>query len=144
MGRELRRVPEGWEHPKNYAGNYIPLCDSDIYYSLVEDFEEMLKEKGIHETLKRFEGGPNPNEYMLVDVPKEKRTKFQMYENTSEGTPISPVFDTSADLCSWLVENNASWFADFEATYEQWMSVVNEKNPGFHEEKVNGINCVFF
>ena len=25
MGREIRMVPAGWQHPKNDKGNYIPL-----------------------------------------------------------------------------------------------------------------------
>jgi len=25
MGREIRHVPENWEHPKDENGNYIPI-----------------------------------------------------------------------------------------------------------------------
>ena len=27
MGREVRRVPQGWDHPKDAEGNHIPLDD---------------------------------------------------------------------------------------------------------------------
>ena len=30
MGREIRRVPANWEHPKDERGNYKPLLDSDF------------------------------------------------------------------------------------------------------------------
>jgi len=30
MGREIRRVSEGWEHPKDARGNYQPLYDEDF------------------------------------------------------------------------------------------------------------------
>lgn len=29
-------------------------------------------------------------------------TSYQVYENVSEGSPVSPVFDTPEDLISWL------------------------------------------
>lgn len=44
--------------------------------------------------------GPRPDasDYM-PDWPEAERTHYQMYENTSEGTPISPVMATPEDLC---------------------------------------------
>ena len=29
-------------------------------------------------------------------------TSYQVYENVSEGSPVSPVFDTAEDLSRWL------------------------------------------
>jgi hypothetical protein len=29
-------------------------------------------------------------------------TSYQVYENVSEGSPVSPVFDTTEDLLRWL------------------------------------------
>ena len=46
-----------------------------------------------------------------------------MYEDTSEGTPISPVMETPEKLARWLVDNNASAFAGQTATYEHWLAV---------------------
>lgn len=31
MGREVRRVPANWEHPKDERGNFIPLFSSFTY-----------------------------------------------------------------------------------------------------------------
>jgi len=45
-----------------------------------------------------------------------------MYENTSEGTPISPPFETPEELARWLADNNASAFGGMTATYEQWLA----------------------
>lgn len=68
---------------------------------------------------------PNPNDYM-PDWPDEQRTHFMMYESTSEGTPISPAFATPEELARWLADTGASSFADFTATYEQWLNTIRE------------------
>lgn len=47
-----------------------------------------------------------------------------MYETTSEGTPISPAFATPEELAQWLVDNNASAFADQTASYEAWLRIA--------------------
>lgn len=44
---------------------------------------------------------------------------YQLWETTSEGSPISPVFKTLDDLCEWC-ENNTTTFGSFKATKEQW------------------------
>jgi len=49
-------------------------------------------------------------------------TMLMMYENTSEGTPISPPFETPEELARWLADNNASAFGGMTATYEQWLA----------------------
>lgn len=48
---------------------------------------------------------------------------FQMWETTSEGSPISPVFPTAEALARWLADTNASAFGGEGATYEQWLRV---------------------
>ena len=47
-----------------------------------------------------------------------------MYENTSQGTPISPVFDNAEDLAQWLADNGATSFGSSTATYDQWLSTI--------------------
>lgn len=50
---------------------------------------------------------------------------WQLWENTSEGSPSSPVFPTADALADWLVETGASYFGSCTATREQWMDVIN-------------------
>ena len=68
MGREVVRVPPGFEHPLDEEGNYIA---------------------GRHHEL-------------LYDADPASRTAFQIYENVSEGTPVSPIFETAEALAKWL------------------------------------------
>jgi len=48
-----------------------------------------------------------------------------MYETTSEGTPISPAFETPEALARWLTDTGASAFGKSTAPYEAWLSVCN-------------------
>lgn len=51
---------------------------------------------------------------------------WQMWETTSEGSPISPVCETPQLLSRWLVDNNASAFGGNGATYDQWLGMIHE------------------
>jgi hypothetical protein len=66
---------------------------------------------------------PDPADYM-PDWPDAERTHYMMYEDTSEGTPISPAFATPEELALWLADTGASSFAGRTATYEQWLRVA--------------------
>jgi hypothetical protein len=48
---------------------------------------------------------------------------YQMWENTTEGSPISPVFATPEELAYWLTKNRKNSI-DKNTTYEQWMNMI--------------------
>ena len=143
MGRELRMVPADWEHPTNENGHYIPLLDGDFrsrdaewlegwqkwQEGLCENYGEGDKWKPIppeynHMRYTDYAGErPSPDDYM-PDWPTDRRTHFMMYEDTSEGTPISPAFATGVELARWLADTGASAFAGDGATYEQWLATI--------------------
>lgn len=50
---------------------------------------------------------------------------YQLWENCSEGSPVSPVFATLEELCAWA-EDNATTFADFKATKDQWREMLDD------------------
>ncbi|MCH6256697.1 hypothetical protein MLD52_09075 [Puniceicoccaceae bacterium K14] len=143
MGREVRMVPENWEHPKSDKGNFIPLldnygnfeeCDKEwmegwrkwqlgLCQSYGSEMEwKPIKKEYLNTRYTDYVGDrPNPDDYM-PNWPESERTHLMMYENTSEGTPISPAFKSAEELARWLADNKASAFADMTATYEQWLS----------------------
>jgi hypothetical protein len=49
---------------------------------------------------------------------------FQMWETTSEGSPMSPVFATPEELAKWLYDNKASSFGSQTSTYEEWLTMI--------------------
>ena len=64
---------------------------------------------------------PDYNIPVMPDWPETERTHYQMYETTTEGTPISPVMSSPEELARWLVDNEADAFAGQPASYEAWL-----------------------
>jgi hypothetical protein len=137
MGREVRMVPKDWVHPtyiNPYRGEELRPMHDSTHEDAVAEWEadlakwdkrecEYMKPVDYEGTTFEEEYGsrPDPRDYMPNWKPEE-RTHLMMYENTSEGTPISPAFPTPEELARWLADNNASAFAGQGATYEQWLS----------------------
>lgn len=129
MGREVRRVPANWQHPKDARGRYIPLYDhfneklASWNKGRLDWARGKKPEFAISETWEEYAGPcPVESEYM-PDWTDSERTHYQMYEDTSEGTPISPVMDSPEALARWLADTGASSFGRYTATYEQWLNV---------------------
>lgn len=48
-----------------------------------------------------------------------------MWETTSEGSPMSPTFDTPDELAQWLADNHASACGNQTASYDEWLRMIN-------------------
>lgn len=120
MGREVRKVRKDWQHPKDERGNYKPLLDG--YAADLEKFMRLSQDKGLQEDVE-YMGCPDKENYM-PDWSEEETTHLMMYETTSEGTPISPAFETAEELARWLTDNGASAFGSIPGTYEGWLRVA--------------------
>ncbi len=133
MGREIRKVPAGWSHPRYdksntepalyvRLGQYRPLFDSS--------FEEAMREWV--DGWEAWNRGERPSYYVVADYPdgisfaewdggppaldayrpqwtEDERTHFQFYETVSEGTPLSPPMPSLEMLATWLTENQDEW-----------------------------------
>ena len=142
MGRELRKVPANWEHPKDSYGKYIPML-KDFYGDALEEWikENNSWNDGTHPDLIKnpslkddypfyamYSGNPPTVEYFQTRKFKpEELTHIQLYENTSEGTPLSPVFpaDQLDQLCEYA-ENNCSVFGSQKTTRERWKQMLSD------------------
>jgi len=51
---------------------------------------------------------------------------FQLWNTTTEGHPMSPVFDTLEKLCEYLETKKASVFGSNTATKEKWFEMLSE------------------
>lgn len=144
MGREVRMVKKGWQHPTTPSGQYVPLYEGPYSEAVSEwDEENALWSKGFRKgygkeeliALDEEDGTyvdwagerPVPERYMPEWGDFEK-TQYMMYETTSEGTPISPAFDTPEELAKWLADTGASSFGPYTATYEEWLSCVKKNS----------------
>lgn len=149
MGREIRKVPANWEHPKKGDGSYQPM--RDMYYG--DALDEWLNEHrqwldGTNPSLvdnpeykehypfyAMYGGNPPDVEYYQIrKYTEDELTHIQLYEDTSEGTPLSPVFhkDDFEKLCEWAAAN-ASTFGHYKASKEEWMRMLGE-GVVYHQE----------
>jgi hypothetical protein len=67
-----------------------------------------------------WDSPPDVDDYM-PGMPEGTPYGFQLYETTTEGTPVSPVFLTLEELAAWC-ETGATPFASFTWTKEQWLA----------------------
>jgi hypothetical protein len=129
MGREVRRVPADWEHPKVSKPNWQTGRMEEHYQPMFDTpFEERArkwmdaaiawdngtdpdcaKHKATHPFYWQWSGNPPDAKYYRPNWPKESRTHYQVYETVSEGTPVTPHFATKAELVDYLVEHGDEW-----------------------------------
>jgi hypothetical protein len=50
---------------------------------------------------------------------------WQMWETTSEGSPISPVFASPEELARWLADTGASTFGSDTTDCDTWLRMIN-------------------
>ena len=124
MGREIRRVPPHWEHPKvqDYKGErYQPMFDRSYRQAMDEWIEnDTLWKQGKHPDIAdaveegcfhyaQWNGNPPDVNYYRPDWDKELCTWYQLYETVSEGTPVSPPFETQEELIDYLAKHGDFW-----------------------------------
>lgn len=136
MGREVRRVPPNWQHPKKESfsyrtgrveENYQPMKDNDYDSAMKEWLDELAawlaggleRCMAEHPNLEYSKDAPYsafalwhsepPNKAYYRPAWKEECTWFQVYETVSEGTPVTPAFATQEELIDYLVENGDFW-----------------------------------
>jgi hypothetical protein len=61
---------------------------------------------------------------------------YQLWENCSEGSPVSPVFVTLDELCAWC-EDNATTFGSYKTSAENWKTMLEANN--VHHQQGNFI-----
>lgn len=143
MGRILKRVPFDFNYPidKVWEGYCPSLEKLQSIPKMVEQVPEILNYKGnvCNECDKTFNDCSESARYCVwynedlrnlwhYEVPKGEG--YQMWENTSEGSPQSPVFKTLEALCEWCAEH-ATVFANFKATKEEWMQMLGDDSSGY-------------
>jgi hypothetical protein len=121
MGREIRRVPGDWEHPRytkedapypHFVGEFKPLYDQD-YSSACEEWYGAASKWVPDEHYQWYheaEGNPpDEDSYRSRKWTPEEATHYQVYETVSEGTPVTPAFATKEELIEYLVKFGDFW-----------------------------------
>ena len=132
MGREIRRVPPNWEHPRDKQGRYLPLHDITHEEAMAKwTAQEELWNLGHHPSLLQHpeargysyeewsDQRPNPQYHRPAF--QEEPTWYQVYENVTEGTPVTPPMPSLEDLEEHLVSSGTT-------TREQAQAFIQEGN----------------
>ncbi len=123
-------VVPNWEHPQidrynyRYGRNekaYQPMRDR----SFAEAMDEWIAEYALWKEGKHpdqlsgsakncpeftgWNGNPPEFEYYRPNWKSEEMTWVQVYETVSEGTPVTPPFETREELVEYLVANGDFW-----------------------------------
>lgn len=131
MSREIRRVPVDWQHPRDEKGNYIPMHDEDYETASTKWKSEFAAwENGTHTSLEKHPELKGTMEFWERDSPPDpdvcrpkfigEPTHYQIYEDVSEGTPVSPIFATLEDMKVWLISQGFSEYASTEFIRVGW------------------------
>lgn len=149
MGREVRRVTNDWEHPRDSDGHLKPQLGG-AYQDAADDWLERLSrwESGENPDRAKYgfrylwdwDSGPPSKESYMYDTPPDPAslTHLMLYETTSEGTPLSPAFKTLDEIAAWAAVN-ATTFAHFKSTKEEWIKMLDD---GFvHAKQGNVTFC---
>lgn len=122
MGRELRRVPPNWKHPKTVKWTlrgreevYVPLINRS-YREAVEEWiaGRALWTQGKHPDQKDrayedWAGDAPQRSAYLPEWPEGSATWYQVYETVSDGTPVTPPFAKRMELVEYLVKHGDFW-----------------------------------
>lgn len=110
MGRELKRVPLDFDWPikKVWYGYLHHLCGESC-----DDCKWYARLKGL-----KFTNYGCPD--FELDPPKGNG--YQLWETTSEGSPISPVFKTIEALAKYC-ETECTVYGSDKLSYNEWLKI---------------------
>jgi hypothetical protein len=143
MGTAVRKVPSDWAHPKDESGRYLPLRDGLDFESRARQWDEHAAkwQQGLRRdldtddwepikadllaiTYAEYEGPrPDPQEY-TPHWPATECSHWQMYEEVTDGTPISPVCASPEELARWMADHDASGRGGTLLSYWDWLAFI--------------------
>lgn len=130
MGREVKRVPldfnwEGiWPGYMKLPGN---VCTEEVRYTMKKKITDVPELDEVCARCKEFAKLAGIKIYNAGGCPDTRHHPlpgdgWQLWETTTEGSPLSPVFETAEELAGWIADGN-----DWEnTTYEQAIAFVNK------------------
>lgn len=128
MGREIKRVPLNFDWPMGWVwpGYMASVCSEEVSYCLPkEEKEDSEKVCGWCRKAAKL-AGKEIKSHGCPDwqVGPPQGDGWQMWETTTEGSPMSPVFATPEELARWLADNKASAMGSQTASYEDWLGMI--------------------
>jgi len=82
--------------------------------------DQLSEDRSDYKYYWQWTGVPPDEKYYRPAWTDEECVCFQMYETVSEGTPVSPVFDTKEELIEWMVVEGWSRESAVEFAKDGW------------------------
>lgn len=147
MGREIRKVPPNWDHPKytsinalysNRIDEYKPMYDMTFAEAAAgwkADFAswergerpDYCSDESKDAEYWEWNGQPPDRDYYRP-YEESEATWFQVFETVSEGTPVTPPFPTREELVEYLIKHGDFW------QQKRWVrgnSFMQPEKPGY-------------
>lgn len=116
MGREIRKVPPNWDHPRDARGEYKSMYDETFAAAV----SEWKARRAAWEVGERPEGygdcdfadyyGEQPDDPDMYRPWQDAEAIWlQVWETVSEGSPVTPPFETKQGLADYLAEHGDFW-----------------------------------
>lgn len=126
MGRLLKKVPLDFDWPIGaiWPGYMLGVC-GEIKYCI----KNIEGDKDDCKWCKRFSklaGIGDGEDCPDVMIHPPKGDGYQLWEDTTEGSPMSPVFKTLDELCEYA-ENNCPIFGNTQISKEEWKNKFGDK-----------------
>ena len=134
MGRLFKRVPIDFDYPlrERWYGNYFHIREcfatrpDDKICNQCKNTARIL---GI--PLENY-GCPAFGEFGINNIEEKLKdlfgvpqgSGFQIWENTTEGSPLTPVFESYEEMCQYAEDYGVSIFGGDTATKEEWMNAL--------------------
>lgn len=134
MGREIRKVPAGWDHPVTQdtygRERRQPMYDETYETASAEwlsEFDRIRSGGAKGYEIECYPGGvvdwasenTAPSKEYYRPWSDDEAVWFQLWETVSEGTPVSPPFETEDELIEYLAYNGDFWDQD-RCTKPDW------------------------
>lgn len=130
MGREVKRVHIDFDWFEKKSKPNEDSGWAETWYGYVLEPIKCMLCDGSGKNLKGKEcpGCYDGKVYPRVEIPTtwdEKKMGYQMWQDVSEGSPISPVFKKPEQLAKWMVENDSSTTSG--TSYKAWLKMIKEE-----------------
>jgi hypothetical protein len=124
MGREVKRVPLDFRWDGVWPGYLRNICTEEIRGACnlksgkVDIVCEKCREFG------RLAGLPMSGNCPDSSIPVPTGPGWQLWEDVTEGSPVSPVFATAEELATWLSTPGNDTSSTRGTSYESWLKFL--------------------
>ena len=138
MCRRLKRVPLNFFYPYGlvwcgYSNEYLSHCPHHKKRSMCAACWKIAAERKIPLIEEPGTSYGCPIFHTYYQIPSDPDVAieppigdgYQLWEVTSEGSPMSPVFTSFCELCTWC-EENSTVYANEKISKTKWMEILTE------------------